>query len=255
MLNLPTPAGRALLTSKFSPRSIPGLQLWLLADGAIYQDTGFATPAVANNDPVGGWIDQSTSALNVTESTNKPTFKTNVLNGKPVIEFDGTNDKLTNVTGLAQGDFTVFIVARIPSVAADKACFFWGKRASAESRQFHHSGTADSRQFIGYVADRASTSAWGNNTWSAWSVTGSGVPTSGTATATITHRVNGAAAGSGVTGSALKAFTTNALYVGADPDGEYWSGQIAEIVAYNSVLNASQIAAVESYLNSKWAVY
>ncbi|MBK9053341.1 MAG: hypothetical protein IPL78_21305 [Chloroflexi bacterium] len=35
------------------------IALWLIADTDVYQDAGFTTPAELENDPVGGWIDQS----------------------------------------------------------------------------------------------------------------------------------------------------------------------------------------------------
>lgn len=38
----------------FSPLSIPGLKLWLKADGTLWQDSARTTPAIADGDPVGG---------------------------------------------------------------------------------------------------------------------------------------------------------------------------------------------------------
>ncbi len=50
---------------------------------------------LSNNDVLGTWSSR-TGTNNATQSTeaSKPTYKTNQLNGNPVVEFDGSNDFL-----------------------------------------------------------------------------------------------------------------------------------------------------------------
>lgn len=80
----------ALTTLGFSeivPTDISGLVGWWEADnpGAVYAD----------GDPVGTWNDLSGSGLHATgTTTQRPTYTTNVLNGKPVMRFNGTSNGL-----------------------------------------------------------------------------------------------------------------------------------------------------------------
>lgn len=73
--------------SSFSPLALPSLRLWLDASQLTLND----------NDLVQTWTDKSGNGNNVTQATegNRPTFKTNIVNGKPVVRFDGTDNYMT----------------------------------------------------------------------------------------------------------------------------------------------------------------
>lgn len=63
-----------------SPLDIAGCKLWLSADALT----------LSNNDLVELWTDKSPAANNCTASgATRPTFKTNILNGKPAVQFSG----------------------------------------------------------------------------------------------------------------------------------------------------------------------
>jgi len=84
------------------------LRLWLKADAII----GLPT----NNAPIGTWPDSSGYTNNATQTTsaNKPAYWTNVINGKPVVRFDGTNDYLNFPNFMAnftQGE--LYVVLRV----------------------------------------------------------------------------------------------------------------------------------------------
>lgn len=88
------------------------LKLWLESDGSLFQDAGKTTPATANNDPVGAWVDQAGTPHDATEATNKPLLKTNIVGSLPGILFDGTNDQLATAafdSGIANAGYTLFI--------------------------------------------------------------------------------------------------------------------------------------------------
>lgn len=65
------------------PSGITGLLAWWKADAL----------SAANNDALATWPDSSSNGLDITQSntSNKPVFKTNQINGKPAIRFDGNN--------------------------------------------------------------------------------------------------------------------------------------------------------------------
>lgn len=77
---------------------------------AIWLDANAET--FANNDPATPWSDRSGNARHFSEATNPPTFKTNIINGKPGIYFDGTEQLLRSYTG-AGTSWSVFgVVSR-----------------------------------------------------------------------------------------------------------------------------------------------
>ncbi len=73
----------------FSQFPVSGLtpKLWYKADALNFSD----------NTPISVWYDSSGNAQNLSQASNvqKPVLKTNVLNGKPVLRFDGLDDFLS----------------------------------------------------------------------------------------------------------------------------------------------------------------
>lgn len=85
------------ITAQNSGISTNGLKLWLKADTGLFSDAGCSTPVVTDGDPVGCWKDQSGNGLNVTTTANsaRPKYRVNRINGKPAIDYDGGNDRLS----------------------------------------------------------------------------------------------------------------------------------------------------------------
>lgn len=101
----------AVLSRGFLPTHIAGCKLWLRADRGLWQDAARTTPATADGDPIGAWEDLSGNGNHATQSTAaaKPTLKLGVMNGQPVIRFDGVDDWLA--TGnLSLTSFTIILV-------------------------------------------------------------------------------------------------------------------------------------------------
>lgn len=90
-----------------NPTNVPGLVLWLKADAGLQTNAGGS---------VGSWTDQSPSGRSASQGvpTNCPAYVTNVLNGLPVVRFDGGGDQLTWPAVAAQ---TVFVVNRVATGA------------------------------------------------------------------------------------------------------------------------------------------
>ena len=78
----------------FKPTDISGLQLWLSADNV----DGSNNSTLSDGNAVATWTDLSGNGRNATQATgaNRPLFKTGIVNGKPVVRFDGTNDLLSS---------------------------------------------------------------------------------------------------------------------------------------------------------------
>ncbi len=68
------------------PTDINNLLAWYKADAL----------SLNNDDAVSAWADSSGNGYNLSQGTaaNQPVFKTNILNGQPVVRFDNSNDYL-----------------------------------------------------------------------------------------------------------------------------------------------------------------
>jgi hypothetical protein len=73
-----------LVAAAFDPNAIPGLELWLAA-GAL---------SLADGDPVASWADWSSHGRDFAQAVAgaKPIYKASIINGLPVVRFDGVDD-------------------------------------------------------------------------------------------------------------------------------------------------------------------
>lgn len=229
-LGFVTPAPLA----SFSPLSISGLAVWYDAsDAATITDTGGL---------VDSWADKSGNSRTLTGTlTARPTTGTRTQNSLNVLDFDGSNDYLGASSAFTQGTSdTVFIVCLNDD----------GADATTQFSYMADSATSHTR------LGKASTNAWRIN---------SGATLDGGTPNTSAHlmvgvfngasselRLDGASLTSGDAGSNS---TSLAPHVGRNRNGsQYWDGWIAEILHYDSVLSAGNIALVEGYLLTKWAI-
>jgi len=76
----------------FSPKAIPGLVFWA--------DASYIT-GLNDGDSVTTWNDLSGNDNHATQSTaaQKPILKLNIINGRPVVRFDATDDNLVITNG------------------------------------------------------------------------------------------------------------------------------------------------------------
>ena len=208
----------------FSPSDVSGLVAWYDAS----QLTGFS-----DDDPVGTWTDESGNSNDASNTlTQRPLYKTAVLNGLPVVRFDGTNDRLDMSTSMTVG--AVFVVGNWsgadPFPAGYKSMF--GRAAGGYNLMFGREAETN-----------LGTSFTGG---------------------TSNIRVNGGAASGVVDYATLSTHklayidtsspSTNSDWHIASGDAldEYWFGDMAEIIVYSAALSDTDREAVEDYLNAKW---
>ena len=87
------------------PDSLSGLAVWLAAYKLIGKN---------DNDAIDSWTDESGNGKHAVQATGnkQPIYKTNIINGLPILRFDGANDDM-EMTGLSAGsDVTYFFVIK-----------------------------------------------------------------------------------------------------------------------------------------------
>lgn len=209
----------------FVPTSIAGCKLW--AAGNLL--------SLSNNDPVSSWTDFSGNSNSPTQGTGaaQPTFKTNILNGLAIVRFDG-GDYLTKAWTLGPPS-TAFIVVKSAFDATD--CLDGG---SLNQSVFQRASSTSALAFDG-AALFATVGNWSNFNYYCivWNGASSLIGVNGTETTGIlgTGGYNtGVAIGAGGDG-------TNAI-----------TGDIAEVIIYDTALSIGNRGAANTYLASKYAL-
>lgn len=225
------------------PLRIPGIHLWLTAEKGTFQDAAFSTPAQADGDLVGGWLDQSGNGHHVTQANaaKKPDLRLAAQNSLPVLRFEtSVKNLLSSVwTATAQPDH-IFCVAKASTTTA--------QRHAVDGRDFTH------RRILGHIPS-------GGDKW--WAFCGAGITGSIDDSdwhiftllangASSVLRVDGA---DDVTGNA-GANGLNGISIGShyDQASNPWIGDVSEVLVYTPSLANKDRNAVESYLAAKWGI-
>jgi hypothetical protein len=229
----------AMTTSPFSyflPTQVAGCMLWLRGDLGITIGAG-----------VSSWADQSGQGNNATQGTGtkQPAYSSSGgSNAQPAITFNGTSDYLSGSGTPLGGSATLFAVLKYASTAGTTVPWSFGGTGTGFGFTTGV-GVAAAREISGWGFGTESDGTATTN-WETWSAT--------IANAAQAFRVNGTAVslpGSvGITAPSAT-WTIGCFLAGLD----LWSGSFAELIAYNSILSATDIARVESYLRGRYATW
>ncbi|MFN4364645.1 beta strand repeat-containing protein, partial [Chryseobacterium hispalense] len=222
------------------PGGVPGSSLWLRADKA---------GTYTNNAAVNNWDDVSVNDNDVLQNTvaNQPLYKDNAtdnLNFNPIIDFDGSNDILTDADGIIgtstytnASAFTVNITKAVSTSNVFQENLGTGNQIALytpfSDNVAYWDGANNSRIFT----------AWGGtvNTpylWTGWN--------NNSLTPRTSLRRNGLQITSG---STLSSYTGNnsAMNIGST-----YNGKIGELVFNPNALSLNERQRVESYLAIKY---
>jgi hypothetical protein len=228
----------------FDPTAYTGLSFDLDPTIGIYSDAG--TTAAVDGALVQQANDQGGGGHNVSQATSglRPTFKTNIINGKPVLRFShSANTRLLSSalgTALTQPN-TIYAVV-IPTTASltGLTIFIDGVADASRNAMYLNSGTYG--WYAGSLA--ASSTAGVNGTAVVASAVFNG--------ASSLFRING---GSDDTGS------PGAASMGGFSIGNYWGGgfgfdgDIARVLVYHAAHNSTDRASVMSGLGLLYGVF
>lgn len=217
----------------FDPASITGCRLWLQAE---------AITGLSDGAPVLTWSDESGSDHHAaqTQASRQPTFQTSVINGRPVVRFDGA-DSMSLSLSEASTEHTFFFVIDLAALGG------------------HHNYLFDSHEGR-LILDAAKSASphvvrWRDSSWRnvAAGVAGHQILTwvfSGT-TGEVFR--NGASVGT-ETYNPTPLGGTTALGSNYSGNQNRFEGDIAEVVYYNQALAAADRQQVEQYLSNRYAI-
>lgn len=227
----------------WTPASIAGLQLWLDASQIAGLNDG---------DAVATWSDVSGNAQHATQATasKRPLYKTSILNGQPVVRFDGVDDFLENGTFTALNNASaasLFIVKRQTSGASIQFPLFFANLFY----QFNFGGG------LKYWRTSATEDANATLDWTTWTYEAQLFDGSQTGNANrLKIRSNGSPVSVSYTGTIAATLGSGTGFYVSTLDGTLypWNGDIAEIIGYSTVPSAGQLALLEQYLAAKYGL-
>lgn len=233
----PTPVPTTPIT--FTPPALSNLKLWLDAGVGVTKD---------GNRYVSAWCDQSGSGNNAVQAVqeNKPRFAENVINGYPVVRFDGTKDfvEASGVSG-SMSNFTIIYVIKPGVLTSNQVIAADGGWGQFEM----HSADATGGAYAGTdLATRMTPTNTGTGIFTVNAVQMLEF-TFGDGTGKLYK--NGVL-------EASQAMTTPGNWAGfklGENSISTINGDIAEVFVYNSVLSDSDRQTIESYLNGKYNIF
>jgi hypothetical protein len=226
--------------------SVPtnGLNLWLRSDFGV---TTNSSPSVAK------WTDLSGQANDASQSvtTNQPTLVPNLINGYPAIRFNGQFLQLPSGFTFANNFHCgmIFIVARPTAVSAGARIIDFGNGTASDNLTLQ---MPSSTGLSLYVLNGSTSS---NLTATNCINLGQDTLIEGFATQffhTENISVNGTIQAAGAL-NALNGITRVNNYIGqGSGGGNYFQGNIAEVMVYNYYNDATTLRNIESYLLQKY---
>lgn len=217
----------------FNPASVSALKYWMDAGAITGKSDG---DALATTDVV----DRSASALGALQARLNLTYRANAGNGKPALEFNGTDSYARTPSFTITQPHTVFAVIRLPSWASGKR--IWdGNTVNRSLLQ-----TSGVTPTMGIYAGTATTPT--DNITDIGYVTMIEASYNG---ASSTIRSNGNNTTTGNPGSL--GFNDGAIFgaAGGLNAGFFWPGRILEWMVCDSTLTAAQKTALRAYLTVK----
>ena len=241
----------------WTPASLTSLALWLDATSGLYDSTSGGALVTANGSAIGRWEDRSTNARHFTQGTvnSRPILATASLNGKATVAFDGTDDFLDGLYSRSYPAQTLFVVFSITTSKTQTGIF--AESIAAVTDQANYLAATQKALQVGSTANASATLLSPQNiTLSSFAI--------GTFTHTGTQIIN-YLNGTAATAAADTFPAANYEVVrarlggrinsnGTNATGQNFPGSIAEVIAYDRLLDASERQQVESYLGTKWGI-
>lgn len=225
---------RRATQAAFSPDDIAGLVAWFTPDFGTYSDSGLTTPVSADGSAVGGWDNQATGVTDATQGTagSRPTLKTNIQNGLPILRCDGSDDFLgvTTYTTSAMTLLAVFKGENMMFGGSAANEYVWAKNGSNAFEVSYGGGTFPTFAFTGQ------TTAFHLIT----------IKHSGT---NISVYKDGA-----LVSTSAETAGQDLTYIGKYAGGLNFSGDLGDVLLYNTAISDSDRETIEAFEMERWGL-
>jgi hypothetical protein len=233
-----------------APAGVSGMVAWF--DANDIDDNGIAGDNPANAAAIATWKDRSGNNRNATAAgTAQPTYRTNILNSKPVVRFDGINDvmSLGNITAVETQGQTIFVVGK----ASGANQMYVTRHDGGTGGSFYMASNNTSAGGVHYMVQRASGAR--ADIYTAGTNTNYRVMTVMYDGGVLKSYENGALTGTKTgPGGALQSNTSNLKLGHYDSTSWYLNGDLAEVIIYNRNLSEGEQGRIEEYLATKWGI-
>jgi len=221
----------------------PSLVLWLKADAGIVSDA---------NGSVSQWNDQSAKANHAkqTNASLMPVVQADAINNKPSVHFDGINDYFSLLsTGINAADMTIFIVSKFAEAKASNINALLTQKTNTGVRYslFAPANTGNQLQLNSYPPDEKplQSISYGTDFYRITRVVGK----ADSSFIYTNSQLSGKAKTKTQSGTdqtlVLGGYFTNTPAFG-------FSGEIAEVIVFDTALSDSNIDSIENYLYTKY---
>jgi|GEM_PF-4306931 len=240
---------------------VSGQVLWLDASDSSTLFTGSNCSTGGNlsdGASFGCWKDKSGNAKNAIVSGTSPTYNVNVnvLNGMPAVKFTSGSSTQLAVPRVINDDWSIFLVMKTSATNGGNGQWYSGHgifdaEVDGTTNDFGLTMESSGRILAGVGnGDTTISSGTGYNNGVGHVVTYTRAR-SGGAMALYVDGVN-VANGTGPQNSqtASARITIGSIQTNTN----YWSGNIGEILVYNSVLSSGNRLLAEEYLGTKWGI-
>jgi len=217
----------------FKPTDISSLALWL--------DASDLTTITQVSNAVSQWNDKSGNARNATQSTgaNQPITGTRTLNGRNVLDFNGSSHTM-NYTGISPASgLTVFYMASHDTVGTVQTLIGGASGSAAFGLVNTNTHRIVKTAVVQILAGTAT-------------ITGGSISFYTATTQSSGNKLflAGAADNSNATNPS---YTANTSSVGSGSLGtQFFDGRVAEVVIYTKILSNPELNLVGQYMAQKW---
>lgn len=230
----------------WSPLQLPSLQLWL--DASVIA-------GLADGAAVATWSDRSGQNNHIVQATptKQPLYKTAIINGLPVVRFDGVDDLLTATlpTAMQVDSYTYIVVAQTVSKAVNQGLILAGESGAQLQVMTIHSNSKFS---------------WGASAGGSVNIPQSVVLVGGNprilvgrrsvAENSVLLRMDGApeTVSTPLIATTATYGTTKLLVVGGKTTAQFIQADVAEAMMCATDLTTAQIAQAEQYLGARYGI-
>lgn len=232
----------------------PANKLWLRADAGAFSDAGVT--AAVNNATVYQWNDFSDNSFHALQTTagSRPTFKTAILNGKPVLRLNGTTHQMLMNAGLNNASVLPMAFFAVTNNTTNPKGLFDSRPLAPNCFRFFNDGSGPGAN--NSVEFHNNNPAKGSlNLSTSGSVISILAGLDGSSNRQLDAYITGTQIGSVETGNTDPVVFNSARLgsINTGSDG-FFNGDVAEVIYFNSEINEAQRIIVENYLGAKYGL-